>query len=42
MLAASKEERHISRKLTVNIHQHTATIRPIIKGIYCNKQTYIL
>jgi ribosomal protein S18 acetylase RimI-like enzyme len=25
-------DRHVSRKLTVNIHQHTLNVRPIIKG----------
>lgn len=29
-------EKHIVRKLTVNLDQHQINVRPIIKGIHCN------
>jgi hypothetical protein len=32
LTAPTIDNRHVSRKLTVNINQHSVNVRPVIKG----------
>lgn len=38
--SAIGEDRHISRKLTINLNHHIVNVRPVIKGKIRNETQY--